>query len=104
MRRVVAGNFCLFFQLGLLSTGWAQHGPILPEVRVYSCAYADSLLGTEWEKGSITASRGADGNVLMISRSSGVIRTTIQMSVMINHREITPLRDPHGSLQMTVFD
>jgi hypothetical protein len=78
-------------------------GQMLGEIAVVNCPYADSLLGTEWEKGRVTAGR-IGGEVVMTSSTSGPVRTTIQMSVTLQYRDPTPPRDPHGSLSMTVFD
>lgn len=74
------------------------------EIQVTSCSYADSLLGTDWERGGVTASREADGTVHLSSGTGGIIRTTILMGVLVSYRDSTPPRDPYGLLHMIVFD
>lgn len=76
----------------------------VPEVRVTSCAYADSLLGTDWERGGVTASRDSNGTVHISSATGGVIRTTITMDAMVSYRDSTPPHDPYGLLHMNVFN
>ena len=76
----------------------------VPEVRVTSCPYADSLLGSDWDRGGVTASRDPEGTVYVSSSTGGTIRTTILLDVTSSYRDSTPPRDPHGQLHMLVFD
>lgn len=85
------------------SVAWSQNG-LVPQVPVTSCSYADSLLGTEWERGTITGGRGPGGHVLLSSRSPGVVRTTIEMNVNVEYQDSVAPRDPYGNLQITVFN
>jgi hypothetical protein len=95
----VLGLVCL----GVTSPALSQ-SRIVPQVPVASCGYADSLLSTDWERASVTASRGPDGRVHLTSAVPGVIRTTIEMNVSVEYRDSVPPRDPYGTLKMTVFN
>lgn len=102
MSRLLVGSLFLV-NLGTTSVAWSQ-SRMVPQVPVTSCGYADSLLGTEWEKGPITGGRGGGGRVLISSRSPGVIRTTIEMNVTVEYQDSVPPQDPYGNLQITVFN
>jgi len=73
-------------------------------VRALSCPLADSLLGSDWDKGDVTAWREDDGTAYVLSLTGGTVRTTIQMSVTISYRDTIAPQDPHGNLHMIVFD
>jgi hypothetical protein len=88
--------------LGQVTPGWSQ--TIVPQFKVISCGYADSLLGTDWEKDDMIGGRDPDGLVFMSSRRPGPMRTTIDLNVSVEYRDSLPLREPFGSLQVTVMN
>jgi hypothetical protein len=99
MTRRIVLTLCLV-SLSQTAPGWSQ--TMIPQVKVTSCGYADSVLGAEWEKGNVTGGRGPDGRVLLTSRTPGVLRTTVDVNVNVEYRDSVPPREPFGSLQVTV--
>jgi hypothetical protein len=88
--------------LGRATPGWSQ--TMVPQFKVISCGYADSLLGSDWEKDDVIGGRDPDGLVFMSSRRPGPMRTTIDVNVNVEYRDSLPPREPFGSLQVTVMN